>query len=260
MKKLTPIICVLASFIALTANAQNIAIVNGKPITKAKLDDIAKMLPNGQDENIRKKIKETLINRELFLQEAQRKQVMLRPEVQMQLEEAKNAILFSAVLEDYLNSSVSDQELRKQYEIVSKAESGKQYRAKHILVKTPEEAGDILAQLKQGKNFEALAKEKSIDKGSAVNGGDLDWAKPELFVPAFSQAMIALNKGETTKQAVQTQFGYHIIKLEDIKDAVPPKFEEVKPQLAEMLKASQEWQKQKLDELQKELRTKAVIK
>jgi peptidyl-prolyl cis-trans isomerase C len=185
---------------------------------------------------------------------------MLRPEVQMQLDEAKNAILFSAVLEDYLKSAVTDKELRKQYDIIVKTETGKQYRARHILVKTPEEATAILAQLQQGKKFEDLAKDKSIDKGSAVNGGDLDWAKPEMFVPTFSQAMVALQKGETTKQAVKSEFGYHIIKLDDMRDGMPPSFDEVKQQLAEMIKSNQDWQKQKLDELQKELRSKAVIK
>jgi len=256
--KLTAFLC--SMLVSYMANAQNIAIVNGRAIPKSKLDTIVKLMPNGSDPEVQKKIKNSLITRELFLQEAIKQQVILRPEVQLQIEEAKNAILFSALLDDFINKSINPAELKKQYQILIKTETGKQYRAKHILVSTLEEANSILKSLNSGKSFESLAKEKSIDKGSAVNGGDLDWAKPEMFVPEFSKAMVSLNKGQITEKPIKSQFGYHIVKLEDIKDGVPPPFEEVKESLVQILKNSPEWQKQKVEELEKILRSKAVIK
>ncbi len=250
---LLPILCA-------NSYAQNIAIVNGKAIPTNKFVQIAKMLPNGSDPEVQKKIKQTLINRELFLQEANKRGIILKPQVQMQIDEAKEQIIFANLMEDYIKQSINPLELKKQYETLIKTENGKEYKARHILVSNLEEARQVLQQLKKGANFTDLAKNKSIDKGSAVNGGDLGWAKPQTFVAEFSKALVGLTKGQTTDSAVQTQFGYHIIKLDDIKDGQPPTFEEVKESLVQVLASNPEWQKQKMHELQNKLIKNAVIK
>ena len=125
-------------------------------------------------------------------------------------------------------------------------------RARHILVDKEDDAKGIIAKLKGGAKFEDLAKQ-SKDPGSAANGGDLDWASPASYVKPFSDAMVGLKKGQITETPVQTQFGYHVIKLEDVRDAKIPALEEVKPQIAESL------QQKKLQAYQEELRKKAKI-
>ena len=126
-------------------------------------------------------------------------------------------------------------------------------RQRHILVEKEDEAKAIIAKLKGGAKFEDLAKASSKDPGSAANGGDLDWASPASFVKPFSDAMVALKKGELSETPVKTQFGYHIIKLDDVRTAKIPTLEEVKPQIAESL------QQKKLQAFQQQLRSKAKI-
>ena len=133
------------------------------------------------------------------------------------------------------------------------ANSGKEYRARHILVEKEDEAKSILAQLKKGAKFDALAKKHSKDAGSAANGGDLDWANANSYVKEFSQALVKMGKGQVSTEPVKTEFGYHIIRLEDVRDAQFPSFEQVKPQIAAEL------QKRKLQDYQKSLRDQAKV-
>ena len=126
-----------------------------------------------------------------------------------------------------------------------------EYRARHILVEKEDEAKALLTQLKGGAKFEDLAKKHSKDTGSAQNGGDLDFAKPDAYVPEFGQAMASLKKGQLTTDPVKTQFGFHIIKLEDTREAKFPDFEEVKPQLMQRM------EQQKLQAYQESLRKAA---
>ncbi|MEO6678085.1 MAG: peptidylprolyl isomerase, partial [Pseudomonas sp.] len=148
---------------------------------------------------------------------------------------------------------VTDADLKAEYDKFVAANGGKEYKARHILVEKEDEAKAIIASLKKGGKFEDIAKKSSKDPGSGANGGDLDWANPSSYVPEFAEAMIKLNKGQTTDAPVKTQFGYHIIRIDDIRTAKLPPFEELKPQIA------QQMQQQKLTAFQQGLREKAKV-
>ncbi len=250
---------------AVSAQAQNIAVVNGRPISKARFEQLLKMLPaQAKSPEIEKKLKENLITNELLLSEAYKQYASFnkdkQKEIQLQIDEMKNAVILQAFLENHFDQLITEQELRQQYNSLQQSSGGnKEYRARHILVKTEAEANSIIEQIKKGAKFEDIAKAQSLDKGSAVNGGDLDWAKPGLFVPSFSKAMVALNKNNIS-QAIKSQFGYHIIRLDDIRDVQPLKFEDMKENIKQSIKNNPEWQKMKMDELERKLRSTAVIK
>jgi peptidyl-prolyl cis-trans isomerase C len=216
---------------------------------------IKQMATQGQQDTpqLRSMVKEELINREILMQEADRLGLSQSAEVKNQLEMARQAIVIRALVADYVKKNpVSEADMKAEYEKF-KAQSGdKEYHARHILVEKEDDAKAIVAKLKAGAKFEDLAKQ-SKDPGSASRGGDLDWASPASFVKPFSDAMVGLQKGQFTETPVHTQFGYHVIKLEDVRPAKVPSFEEVKPQIAEAL------QQQKLQAYQQELRKKAKI-
>jgi peptidyl-prolyl cis-trans isomerase C len=115
------------------------------------------------------------------------------------------------------------------------------------------DAKAIIASLKKGAKFEDIAKKKSKDTGSGANGGDLDWANPSSYVPEFSAALLKLNTGQLTQEPVKTQFGFHVVRVDDVRDVKLPAFDEVKPQI------SQQMQQQKLSAFQQDLRTKAKV-
>jgi peptidyl-prolyl cis-trans isomerase C len=148
---------------------------------------------------------------------------------------------------------VAEADLKAEYDKFAAANSGKEYHAHHILVEKESEAKAIIAQLKKGGKFDEIAKKSSKDPGSGAKGGDLDWANPANYVPEFSAALTKLAKGKTTETPVKTQFGYHIIRLDDVRDAQLPKFEDVKPQIEKQL------QQQKMARYQEDLRAKAKI-
>ena len=148
---------------------------------------------------------------------------------------------------------ITDADVQAEYDKFAAANGGKEYHARHILVETEAQANDVLAKLKKGGKFEDLAKKISKDPGSGANGGDLDWAAPGNFVKEFSDAMVALKKGETTAAPVKSQFGYHIIRLDDVREAQLPKIEEVKPQIM------QQMQQQRMAAFQQEMRAKAKV-
>jgi len=243
--------------LATAAFAQNAAIVNNQPIPKEKLDHFVQMLiTQGQQDTpqLRAAARDELIARELFAQEAVRRKLDQGKEVQAQLADARQMIMIRAAIGDYLKEHpVTDEEIQTEYErVAAQAGGGKEYRARHILVETEEEADGIIAQLKKGAKFEELAKQ-SKDTGSAQAGGDLDWNTPESFVPEFSQAMVALDKGKYTEKPVKSQFGYHIIRLDDVREVQPPPLDEVRPQIQQKL------ERDRVQQLQQDLRAKAKI-
>jgi peptidyl-prolyl cis-trans isomerase C len=198
-------------------------------------------------------VKEELVNREILMQEADKLGLSSSPEVKNQMEMARQAIIIRALVADYVKKNpVSEAEMKAEYDKFKAQAGDKEYHARHILVDKEEDAKAIIEKLKSGAKFEDLAKQ-SKDPGSAANGGDLDWAPPTAFVKPFSDAMIALKPGQYTETPVKTQFGYHVIKLEDSRAAKVPTFEEVKPQITESL------QQQKLQAYQQELKKKAKI-
>ncbi|MFZ6847278.1 peptidylprolyl isomerase [Undibacterium sp. RuRC25W] len=242
---------------ALPAMAQNLAVVNGKAIPSSRVDALVKQLTSqGQQDtpDLRAKVKQELVNREVLMQEAEKSGLASNPEVKNQLEIARQSLLIRALMVEHIKKNpITDAEIQAEYD-KAKAQAGdKEYHAFHILVDKEDDAKAIISKLKAGAKFEELAKQ-SKDTGSAAKGGDLDWATPATFVPAFSEAMVALQKGQFTETPVKTQFGFHIIKLEDARPLKFPSLEEVKPQIIDGL------QQQKVQNYQQALLKKATIK
>ncbi len=242
--------------LASAALAQNAAVVNNKPIPKQRVDDfVAALVAQGRPDTpeLRAAVREELIARELFVQEAEKKGLPRNADVQRQLENVRQDILIRALIRDHLKvNPVKDDEIKAEYEKSRKQAGDKEYRARHILVDSEDEARGIIEQLKKGAKFEELAK-KSKDTGSAQSGGDLDWNTPQTFVKEFSEAMVKLDKGKLTDTPVKTQFGYHVIRLDDTREAKAPPLEEVRPQI------QQEIERRRVQALQQALREKAKI-
>jgi peptidyl-prolyl cis-trans isomerase C len=239
------------------AMAQNVAIVNGKAVPSSRVTALEQQIAaSGRpiDEATRAQIKEEVILREVFMQEAQKRGIAATPEYKEQMELARQTIMIRALFADYQKKNpVSDADLQAEYDKFAAANGGKEYRARHILVEKEDEAKAIIAAIKGGAKFEDQAKAKSKDPGSGANGGDLDWANAASYVTEFSEAMIKLDKGQMTQEPVKSQFGYHIIRVDDVRQAKLPTFEELKPQIA------QQMQQQKLGDFQRTLREKAKI-
>ena len=231
----------LLALIAVAASpafAQNVATVNGKAIPAAQMEAAVKQAAaQGQPDSpqLREMIKKSLIGREVLVQEATKQGVAANKDVKDALEQARQDIVIRALLLEYVKKNpVSDAEIKAAYDQFKASKGDKEYHARHILVKTEKEATDIIAKLKGGAKFEELAK-ASQDPGSAANGGDLDWAVPSNYVKPFADAMVALKDGQITEKPVQSQFGYHVIKLEGSRAAKVPALEEIKSQIAESL-------------------------
>lgn len=257
LRRALPAVIVALSLASGAAYAQNAAIVNGKAIPKSKLDEfVAALTQQGRPDTpeLRNAVRDELIAREIFAQEAEKKGLARNPEVQRQLEQTRQDILIRAVIRDHLkNNPVTDAEVKAEYDKLAKGAGGdKEYRARHILVETEAEAKSVIEQLKKGVKFEELAK-KSKDPGSAEKGGDLDWNGPETFVKPFSEAMVKLEKGKYTDIPVKTDFGWHVIRLDDVREPAPPPMEQVGPQI------KQELERRRVQTLQTDLKAKARI-
>ncbi len=253
-----PVIAALLACSSLAVQAQNIAIVNGKPVPKSRLMALAAQLEKSGRQispEVEQQLREEVIIREVFVQEAQNLGMDASEDFKTQMEIARQSLLIRELFTEFQRKNpVTDVEAKAEYDkFIAISGGGKEYKARHILVEKEEQAKTILASLKKGGKFEEIAKKQSKDPGSGAKGGDLDWANPASFVKEFSVAMAALKKGETTSAPVKTQFGYHIIRLDDVRDAVMPKFDEVKPQIVQQI------QQNKLAEFQQGLRDKAKI-
>jgi peptidyl-prolyl cis-trans isomerase C len=202
---------------------------------------------------LRNALREELNTRELLVREAKKKGMEKSSDIKNQMDLASQTVLVRAYVTDWVKDNpVPDASLRKEYDQIKSQIGDKEYKVRHILVEKETDANDIIAALQKGEKFEKLA-ERSKDPGSKDKGGDLDWNAPGNFVKPFSEAMVATPKGKFTPKPVQTQFGWHVIMVEDIRDAKIPTFEEVKPQLLQRMQA------QMLDQYFKELRTKNGI-
>jgi len=233
------------------------AIVNGVSISQSRIDlSVKAAAAQGQADNpdLRKAVRDDMINREVIAQESVKMGLNKDPEVIQQTEIAKQQILISAFVQDYVkNHPISDEQIKQEYEKLTSNLGEKEYKVRHILVDTEEDAKAIIAQLGKKGSFEKIAKAKSKDAGSAEHGGELDWAVPSNFVPPFANAMLSLKKGSYTKEPVKSQFGWHIIKLDDERSLKVPPLETVKPQIQQRL------QQQALQATVLELRAKAKI-
>jgi peptidyl-prolyl cis-trans isomerase C len=228
-----------ALLLPLAASAQNIAIVNGKPVPKARVELLLQQAQRAGQQispEMQGMAKDEVVRREIFAQEAEKRGVAASADYKAQMELARQSILIRELFEQQkARNPVTDAEARAEYDKFKAQSTGTEYRARHILVEGEDEAKALIAEIKGGAKFEDLAKAKSKDPGSGENGGDLDFAKPEAYVPEFGQAMAKLKKGEMTEAPVKTQFGWHIIRLEDTRSAQFPEFDAVKPQILQRL-------------------------
>ena len=249
-----------ACFFSTTAFAQNAVIVNGKAIPKAQLDKLVQKSNQPDNPQVRDQAREMLVTRELILQEADKRGLIQKESVRDQLEQSRMGVLVAAVFEDFVEKEgATDAELKAAYETVKTQYTGKEYRVEHILVEKESDAKAIVAQIKGGANFGEIAKAKSKDPGSAANGGDLGWVSDNALVPEFSKAMVKLKNGQITDKPVKSQFGWHIIKVVDVRDVKAPSIDEIKDQLKQMIMSDQNWQKAKFAEMMQKLRANAKI-
>lgn len=250
------LLVLLATSACLPVFAQNIAVVNGKSVPSSRVDTmVQQMVQQGQQDTpeMRAMIKDELINREVLAQEADKLGIATRPDIKNQIDLARQSIIIRVLATEYLiKNPIKDEDMKAEYEKFKALSAGKEYHARHILVEKEDDAKGIIAKLKGGAKFEELAK-VSTDPGSGAQGGDLGWAPPSAFVREFSDAMVSLKKGEITEAPIKTQFGFHVIKLEDTRDAQVPAFDEVKAQIGESM------QQKKLQAYQQELKKKAKI-
>lgn len=259
MKKLVlaaAIAALTATLVPVSASAQNIAIVNGKAVPKARADLlINQVTKTGQQQKtpeLEAQVRDEVVLREIFMQEAEKRGIPASADFKAQMELARQSIMIRELFADFAKKNpVTDADAQAEYDKFKAQNSGTEYRARHILVEKEEDAKALIKQLNGGAKFEELASKNSKDPGSAANGGDLDFANANSYVPEFSKAMVALKKGEMTQDPVKSQFGYHIIKLEDTRDAQFPAFADVKAQIVQRLS------QQKTADFQQELKTKA---
>jgi len=260
--KMAPLLYALLCSVMLTTTssvlaAENAALkVNGVTIPQSRIDTFAKM-QNAQGHpdtpELRARIRDYLVRQEVLAQEAAKRGLDKTLETKSQLDLARQEVLANAYVQDYAKKNpISEDALKKEYEKVKSQVGDKEYHAHHILVKSEDDAKDIIAQIKKGGSFEKIAAEKSEDSSKA-NGGDLGWSGPERYVPAFGDALKKLKKGQITDTPVQTQYGYHVIRLDDERARKFPGFEEVKPQIQNQL------QQQAIGKAITDLRNKAKV-
>jgi len=239
----------------LPAHAQNLAIVNGKPVPKARVEALlnqAKRAGQAMGPELEAQARDQVILREIFVQEAEKRGLAKSQAYRDQMELARQGILIRELFDDYrAKHPITDADAQVEYDKFKAQASGTEYHAKHILVESEDEAKKLIAQIKGGASFEEMAKQHSKDPGSGANGGDLDFAKPDAYVPEFGNAMKALTKGQMTDAPVKSSFGWHIIKLEDTREAPFPAFDDVKDQLKQRLEQA------RVQQFQEELRSQA---
>jgi len=249
------VLTLAACLMPLAASAQNIATVNGKAVPKARVDVLLQQAARAGQQvspEMQVQARDQVVLREIFVQEATKRGLATTPDFAAQMELARQSILIRELFDDFRKKNpVTDEAAMVEYEKFKAQSTGTEYRARHILVEKEDEAKSLLTQLKAGAKFEDLAKKHSKDPGSGQNGGDLDFAKPDSYVPEFGKAMSALKKGETTTEPVKSQFGYHIIRLEDTREATFPAFDDVKGQIKQRMEQA------RMQQYQEELRGKA---
>jgi peptidyl-prolyl cis-trans isomerase C len=253
----TLFVLAIAGLMAPAAYAADVAAtVNGKPIKQSLVDFILKDAPKGQapDDNAKSMVVNKLVSQELLIQEAQKAGMDKRPDYLMSRDLMTRELLVRTYLQDYVKKNPIDEaSIRAEYDKLKAQMGDKEYNAQHILVKTEQEAKDIVARLDKGEDFGKIAKEKSQDPGSKDKGGDLGWFSPAGMVKPFADAVEALQKGKYTTTPVQTQFGWHVIKLVDTRASQPPAYDKVKDRIA------QDLQQRQLAKLVSDLRAKAKV-
>ena len=234
-----------------------VATVNGTAIPRQRLDTVLRIQKErgvADNEQVRAQIREILINNELLNQEASRSGLLKKAEVQQQLELSRTELIANAVVQEHLRTHpVAAADVQKEYERL-KAQSGdKEYKARHILVANEEDAKSVIAELKKGAKFEELAQKRSLDEGTRVRGGELDWTVPGNLEKSFADVMVKLEKGRLADAPVHTRYGYHVVRVDDVRDVKFPDLEQVRAQLQQRLT------QQRVEGLIRDLRAKAKI-
>ncbi len=220
-------------------HSASVARVNGVAIPQSRMDLMVKAnVAQGQKDSpeMRKALRENIIAEEIMAQEAIKKGLDRSAEVKAQIELSRQAVLVRAYQADYIkNNKVSDETLRKEYEMLKVQMGDKEYKARHILVENENDAKSIISNLKSGADFNKIAKEKSKDEGSKEKGGELGWSPSAAYVRPFAEALMKLQKGRMTEAPIKTAFGWHVIKLEDVRPMKIPPFAEVKQNIQQRI-------------------------
>ena len=236
--------------------ADSVATVNGTAIPAARAEAmISEQRAQGAPDSaqLRDAVREELVRREILGQEAVNKKLDKKADIQAQMDLARQAILIRAYLQDYVKANpVSDADIKNEYDTIKGRMGEKEYKPRHVLLETEDQAKEVIAKLQSGAKIEDLAKD-SRDPGSKERGGELGWSNPGMVLAPFSEAMGKLTKGKSTTTAVKSDFGYHVIMLEDVRDLKAPPFDEVKPQIQQRL------QQQKVEKHILDLRAKAKV-
>jgi peptidyl-prolyl cis-trans isomerase C len=230
-----------------------IARVNGEELHRSDFVAVLQTLPPQARqlpiEQIYPRVLNEMVVNKMAAQAGRKAKLAEDPEVKRRIQQAQDQIIADTYVGRYVRANVDDAKVKVRYDTYIKTlKPAEQVNARHILVKTEDEAKAIIAELKNGTDFATLAKDKSTDQDSKAAGGDLGWFTKEEMVPAFADAAFKLQKGQFTETPVKTDFGYHVIKLEDRRQAPPPTFEEAKPQVTQLLE--RDLVTQKLKELQ----------
>ncbi len=237
-----------------------LASVNGESITEKDYEDYlrarqAQQPPIPDKEKEKKVVLDEMVNRVLLVQSAVDQKVDQELDVYFQIKRQRENVLARAMLRKYLKDNpISDEEVQKRFEQEMEKANKNEYRARHILVRSEEEAKEIIAQLKKGASFNALAQKKSIDVRSGKQGGDLGWFSQEVIVPEFFNAVNAMKKGEISQEPVKSDFGYHVIKHEDSRPRKMPTFDQAKGNIRQIV------QQERVDALVKSLKDKGKVK
>jgi peptidyl-prolyl cis-trans isomerase C len=222
------------------AKVDNVAVVDGHAISRNTYNFYVKGVAGKPADDLtptqRAELLDNLIRGEVVASEAEKDGTAAKDETRALMELTRLQVLQQAASQTYLKDrKPSAEELQAEYDLQMSQISKTQYRASHILVPTQAAAQKIIDELGKGANFADLAKKYSTDTGSKDHGGDLDWFSPEGMTPPFAKAVVAMKKGETTKVPVQTQFGWHVIRLVDTRESAPPPLDSVKDRLVQIV-------------------------
>jgi peptidyl-prolyl cis-trans isomerase C len=241
---------------AATSSAGKV-VVNGVTIPQSRIDAMNRELTaQGQPDTPERKqaVTEELVNREVLAQAAQKRGLDKNPDIVAQMDMARQAVLVRALFEEEVKKNpITDAQLQQQYEQFKGSMGTNEYKVRHILVDQEDDAKAIIADLNKGGDFAKIAKEKSKDPGSKDNGGDLDWGPSARYVKPFADAITGMQKGQTTAAPVKTDFGYHVIRLDDVRPLTVPPFAEMKEQFRQRAQQAQ------IQKLVMDLRSKAKI-
>lgn len=216
-----------------------VATVNGVAIPRARMDTVLRIQKErgvADNDQVRAQIREVLINNELLNQEASRSGLAKKAEIQQQIDLSRTEVIAGAMVQEHLRARpVGAADLQKEYERLKAETGGREYKVRHILVANEDDAKTVIADLKKGGKFEEIAQKRSMDEGTRPRGGELDWTVPANLERSFADAMVKLEKGKFSDAPVRTRYGFHVVRLDDVRDVKFPEFEQVRNQIQQRL-------------------------